>query len=416
MHTFLRNTVYFLLFVFSCQLQAVGPDALRDPTRKTVCLNMIVKDESKVITRCLESALPIIDTWVIVDTGSTDNTQNIIRDYMKEKGVPGILYERPWKNFAFNRNEAISLAKDKADFLLFIDADEIFVYEPNFKLPALNKDFYYLTINLDRIVKYDRIQMVNTKSDWKYVGALHEVLDIPPNNFGAHLDDMYIFSSHEGSRSEDPLKFHKDVKVLEEALAEEPDNARTVFYLAQSYAAAGDPQRSIDMYQKRVSMGGWDQEVYISLLRIARLKEGIKAPKSEVIDAYQQAFKYRQRAEPLYYLSTYYRVHDDFERAYKVAELGTKLPLSKDVLFVEYWIYEYGLPLELSVSAYWLGRYKESKEISEKILTQKDLPESIRQLVERNLAFSNEKLNEQILQEITSQAALQLEEITAEAH
>src|SRR5579862_9029896 len=88
----------------------------------SICLNMIVKNESKVIQRCLETVKKIIDQWVIVDTGSTDGTQNIVRKCLKE--VPGALYERPWVNFAVNRNEALHLARNRADYILFIDADE----------------------------------------------------------------------------------------------------------------------------------------------------------------------------------------------------------------------------------------------------------------------------------------------------
>src|SRR5690606_5138351 len=103
--------------------------------------------ETDVICRCLESMLPIIDYWVIVDTGSTDGTQAMIKNFMKEKGVPGELHERPWKNFGHNRNEALTLAKGKADYIVFIDADEYFHYEPGFKLPQLTKDFYYVNIS-----------------------------------------------------------------------------------------------------------------------------------------------------------------------------------------------------------------------------------------------------------------------------
>ena len=85
------------------------------PQRKTVCLNMIVKNESAIIARCLESVIPFIDYWVIVDTGSTDGTQAIIKKFMSAKKIPGKLYEKPWVDFAHNRNEAMKFAKNRAN-------------------------------------------------------------------------------------------------------------------------------------------------------------------------------------------------------------------------------------------------------------------------------------------------------------
>ncbi|MGW8881862.1 glycosyltransferase, partial [Streptomyces mirabilis] len=89
--------------------------------KSTVCLNMIVKNEAPVIRRCLESVRPLIDTWVILDTGSTDGTQDVIRDVFSD--LPGALHESPWKGYDGSRSEAIDLARAEADYLLFIDAD-----------------------------------------------------------------------------------------------------------------------------------------------------------------------------------------------------------------------------------------------------------------------------------------------------
>src|ERR1700722_1540445 len=79
----------FLLF---CILPLLSIAEEEEP-KKTICLNMIVKNESKVIRRCLQSVLPFIDTWVIVDTGSNDGTQKIIKDFMLEHQIPGELHE-----------------------------------------------------------------------------------------------------------------------------------------------------------------------------------------------------------------------------------------------------------------------------------------------------------------------------------
>src|SRR3990167_10039713 len=88
--------------------------------KQKICLNMIVKNEKEVIARCLNSCKHLIDYWVIVDTGSTDGTQDVIRKELK--GIPGELHSRPWVNFGHNRQEALLLAKKKGDYILFMDA------------------------------------------------------------------------------------------------------------------------------------------------------------------------------------------------------------------------------------------------------------------------------------------------------
>src|SRR3954467_13946302 len=106
-----------------------------------ICLNMIVKNEAPVIGRCLDSVLPFIDRWVIVDTGSTDDTRALVQHHLRSQ--PGELHERPWKNFGHNRNEAFQLAAPQADYLFFIDADERLSLPPHFERGTLAGDGYY---------------------------------------------------------------------------------------------------------------------------------------------------------------------------------------------------------------------------------------------------------------------------------
>ena len=141
--------------------------------RQILCLNMIVKNEAPVIRRCIDSVRPIIDRWVIVDTGSTDGTQDIIREHLLD--LPGELHERPWRDFAHNRSEALELARAQSDYTLIIDADDTLEIAPSTVLPALSADSYMLEIGDARIV-YQRTQLVRSALPWRYEGVLHEYL------------------------------------------------------------------------------------------------------------------------------------------------------------------------------------------------------------------------------------------------
>src|SRR5581483_225880 len=199
--------------------------------KKTICLNMIVKNESHVIERCLKSVKPLIDYWVIVDTGSSDGTQKIIKKFMKD--IPGKLYERPWKDFAHNRNEALKLAKNKADYVLWMDADDALEYSEDFVLPNLTQDLYYIEHDY-KGNRYLRDQLINNHLDWVWKGVLHEELTCKEIITRKVLPKIKNIDYIDGYRSQNPRKHLDDAKVLKEALKKEPKNTRYQFYLATS--------------------------------------------------------------------------------------------------------------------------------------------------------------------------------------
>ncbi len=376
----------YIIFLFTAL-----PLAAEEP-KKTVCLNMIVKNESKVIKRCLATVKPLINYWVIVDTGSSDGTQEMIKEFMKD--IPGELHERPWKNFGHNRNEALQLAKGKSDYVLFIDADEVFAYGKDFKLPPLNNDFYYFTTEYGG-TSYARVQLINNHLDWKWEGVLHEAVTSPAAKSVSTIEGIKNIVNTDGARSTDPQKYQKDAQILEAALLEEPNNSRYVFYLAQSYRDSQNYKESIKNYEKRIAMGGWDEEVFYSMLQIAVMQEILEMPEETIVDSLYKAYHYRPtRAEPLYRLANYYRRKGDYARGYLISSIGKAVPFPSDVLFVEKWVYDYGIPLEHSICAYWIGKYDECQQTCQAMLANPKLPENIKQCVNGNLAFANRKLLE----------------------
>ena len=350
------------------------------------------KNEKDVIERCLNSVKPIIDCWVIVDTGSTDGTQEIIKKCMKD--FPGDLYERPWKNFGHNRNEALDFARTKADYVLIMDADDMLQYEQGFFLPELSHDAYQFQISYGSTTYY-RPQLINMKKPWAWQGVLHECLICPGQYSVEKLGGVTYVVSREGARSKDPEKFKKDAAVLEAALKDEPNNARYIFYLAQSYRDAGELEKSLTWYKKRIEIGGWEEEVYFSLYQVARLEEILKRPLDDVIASYYKAYRFRpHRPEAAYHLASIFREHGQYALAYSTIKAWELIPQPKsaDVLFVESWIGHYGFLTELSISSFYIGRHEEAIQACDTLLALDDLPECWRVQTEKNRRYSLEKL------------------------
>lgn len=361
---------------------------------QTICLNMIVKNEAHVIRRCLDSVRPLIDHWVIVDTGSTDATPDIIREHLRD--IPGDLVQRPWVNFAHNRTEALQLARGRADYLFTIDADEIVEFSPGFILPRLTADSYNLEM-LYGGFSYMRKQLARNDLPWRYTGVLHEYIHCDEAKSEETLSGLRTVPRHDGARARDPQTYRRDALLLEQTLLEEPDNPRNQFYLAQSYRDAGDPELALRHYRRRVEMGGWSEEIWFSLYQIAQLKEKLDKPWPEVMQDYLAAYQYRpDRAGPLFRIGLHHQAKGEYAIAHLFFSRAMFIPYpATSRLFVERDVYDYLLPVEYAVAAYYVGDHAAAIETNNTLLCSGKLPPQTIDQVVRNRRFSLQALHPQ---------------------
>ena len=355
---------------------------------------MIVKDESHIIERSLRSVRDFIDYWVIVDTGSTDDTKEKIKAFLAD--IPGELHERPWKNFRHNRNEALDLAREHGDYLLFTDASFVWVPEQNFKLPELTADAYHVKLYASSKSSSWKLKMLaSAKKPWHYYGegGSHAVLHSDEPFTLETLTGVYIHAQGGGKRRSSKnatAKYEHDIEKFKKALDKNPGDPRATFYLAQSYRDAGDLPTAIEWFAKRAELCHDPEEAWFSRLQIGILKQTLNHPWEEVERAYLDAYEAApMRAEPLYPICEHYRKTQAFDQSYPIAKKAIAIPHPREaVLYVEESIYDWRMLYEYAVAAYGVGQYDEAARSFERLLAEDKLPDMQRPRVQQNLAHS----------------------------
>lgn len=323
---------------------------------------MIVKNESHIIHESLESVYKYIDYWVISDTGSTDGTQEIIKKFFAEKGIPGELHQDEWKGFGHNRSLALRHCDGKADYAWMMDADDRI--EGSFRFPPeMDADGYVLRLGRPEF-SWWRTQVFKTESKWRYEGVLHEypATDVKEPKLVKIEGDYFLNARTLGARNVGitPVeKYSKDAETLEKALIDEPNNTRYQFYLGQSYFDSQQWEKAITAYQKRVDMGGWAEEVYYSMYRIGVSMAMLDRPWPEIMQQFLNAYNYRPtRAEPLVHISQVLRQkYNQPAAAFVFARQAAEMPLPEnEILFVPNIIYKFHALDEVGATSYAAGR------------------------------------------------------------
>lgn len=357
-----------------------------------IFLNMIVKNESRIMERCLNS-MQWVDGVVISDTGSTDNTVDLIQAWLRSHDKLGAVVRNEWKNFGHNRTEAWKegrkwclengLDLSKVYFVL-IDADMVFP-AATLRNCIEQADLWDVRQQNPSII-YHNLRVIRASLDVICRCPTHEYYDILTKNTTRKVyEEVIIEDIGDGGAKSD--KIERDIRLLKEGLVEEPKNCRYWFYLANTYRDAKDFTNAIMAYHQRIEVGGWYEETYCAHLYKGDCHLYLQQFKEAVavwLDAYQID---PMRSEALWRLAVYYRTISKHHTAMLFIEKGMKLPQPIDrVLFVEKPVYDYQFLYEMSICGFYVND-KPRGRLACQMLLQKTLPPEIRESVIRNMEF-----------------------------
>lgn len=361
-----------------------------------IALCMIVKNESKIIKRCLDRCKPVIDYVSILDTGSTDNTPKIIRRWCKKNNIVGKVHREPFVNFGASRTRSVDLAKEtfpEAQYLLLMDADFCLVVEEGWKKDDLSKNSYLLEQRHGNILRHWNTRLISTKYDWRCVGVTHEYWECQEGAERDKIHHLWIDDWNDGGCKAD--KFIRDERLLKEAIADtncQVDlRGRYMFYLGETLRNMGKYRESIEWHLRRIRSGGWYEEIYYSKYRIGTCHEYL-GEQQLALAAYLEAWSYLPtRVEALYAACALSRKQGQNHLAHMLAmKIKSIPPTTTDILFIEPNIHDYLVDFELSITSYYVGDKNIAKKYTEDLLQNPNVPSWVKDVCKNNLKYYQE--------------------------
>lgn len=339
----------------------------------SICLNMIVKNESNIIERMLNSIYPFVDSFCICDTGSTDNTVELIHKFAQEKNISNyIVYTEPFRDFEYSRTHALHKCLELhplPTYILLLDADMVLKFGSHIDMATLKRslceknpqpDVYFINQGNDAFY-YKNARMLKSsllleEKKPKYTGVTHEYLDVPGSRiyFDINKDLLFIHDIGDGGSKQD--KFERDIRLLKNGLLFEPNNTRYMFYLANSYRDFGDWENAKKMYEKCIASNGWVEEKWQSHYQLGK-GHMAKGNHAEAVNHWLLGYDLiPNRLENIYELIRHYRetVKNALAHAfYKIAINTESIKKPPVFLFLENDVYDYKIHYELTVFGYY---------------------------------------------------------------
>ena len=280
-----------------------------------------------------------------------------------------------------SRTFAFARAHGTADFLLALDADMLVTVDPDWS-PDLAVDAY--TVELGGGGSTWRLPLVlRGDVEWVSHGRYHEWTGKAAGTPLVSLPTDAVRITMPAAAPLTPDKLRWQLSLIEADLADDPENGRWWFYVAQINRDLGNRDTAREAYRKRATMGGWVEEAYYAAYQGALLAQEWDAQASELMAAWQM---HPTRLEALQALCRGLNQRGMHHAAYRLAVLPDEVP-PQGGMFVDGWVWRWGMAWERSIAAWWVGHVDECRDLTTAILARADIPPDVRAAAERNLGL-----------------------------
>jgi len=374
--------------------------------KPTLAFITMCKNEAHCIQETLESVYKHIDYWIVCDTGSTDNTCEVVINFFKEKNIKGELFHDEWKDFGHNKTLMFQRVYNKTDYVLHLDADDQLKGDFNKNMLIGNHFDKYNFKYIRSCNEFLTSSLYNNRIKWKYAGVCHNIIicldkkEYTTSNIFV-TDNIYVDNELRGSRQNDPEKYIKEAIKLKKQffdtlyIDEDELNSRSVFYAAQSYKDSENYQDAINWYSLYTKLKNtWFEEEYISNINIALCLIKLNKSFEEIENIIKKAIKIiSDRAEAYYIMGKYSNDNNKNELAYKYFKKAESCNyeevITKYILFINKFNYGKYIKDELSVSCYWTNRGEEGYKLLLDIIDDVDLKEHRERLLQNKKHYEN---------------------------
>ena len=391
----LKNTDYFIYLnennihrfkeIFEYYLEYDNDNDNRNDNNNKNILNydnlihlcIMVKNAGPQFEDMLTQNLSFFDRWTILDTGSTDETINIINKVLVGK-KHGNLYQEPFINFRDSRNRCLDLAGTACKFIVTLD--DTYILSGDFRqfFHKVRGDQLSNSFSIfikDKDFEYASNRIIKSHSRLRYIYKIHEVINVNDNiniiipKINCYIKELNFDYMEVRTASRKEL----DLKLLFEEIEENPFEPRTYYYIAQTYIGLKNYEKAYEYYLKRADFynSGFTQERIDAIFEAARLANfELNKPWEECLKLYEKAYSIDEtRPESQYFIGVHYYYNNNISTAYKYFKKAFEIGFPRHTQYsLKPTLSFHFLPSILCNVCYLMKDYKLGEEASELFL------------------------------------------------